>query len=58
MDLRVAGLRIKTGAAGAGTEDYRGEPCESHPEECKCNPGPDGAGRERKEAPHPLWQKA
>ena len=55
MDLRVVSLRIKTGTAETGTENYRREPCEPHPEECKCSPGSDGAGRERKEAPHHLW---
>ena len=46
MDLRVVGLRIKTGTAETGTENCRREPCEPHPEECKCSPGSDGAGRE------------
>ena len=45
----------RAGTAETGTENYRREPCEPHPEECKCSPGSDGAGRERKEAPHPLW---
>lgn len=33
-------------------ENNRREPFEPHPEECKCSPGSDGAGRERKETPH------
>ena len=48
MDLRVVGLRIKTGTVGAGTENYRREPCEPHPEECKCSPASDGAAENEK----------